>query len=53
MITPPLRANRDYRLLLTGSTVNLLGSAMTSLAITLLAVKITGSAGKAGLITAM
>lgn len=51
--TPPLRANRDYRLLLTGSTVNLLGSAMTSLAITLLAVKITGSAGKAGLITAM
>lgn len=53
MSNPPLRANRDYRLLLTGSTLDLLGSAMTSLAITLLAVQITGSAGRAGIITAM
>lgn len=49
----PLGRNRDYRLLLTGSTIDLLGSAMTSLAITLLAVHITGSAGRAGVITAM
>ncbi|WP_194784884.1 MFS transporter [Actinomyces haliotis] len=53
MSNPPLRANRDYWLLLTGSTLDLLGSAMTSLAITLLAVQITGSAGRAGIITAM
>ena len=49
-VVPPLRSNRDYRLLLTGSTLSSLGSGMLSLGIMLLIVDLTHSPAKAGLV---
>lgn len=47
----PLRRNRDYQLLLGGSTVAMLGNGMMSLGIMLLTTALTGSAAKAGMVT--
>nr|WP_300340169.1 MFS transporter [Actinomyces sp.] len=50
-VVPPLRRNRDYRLLLTGSTLSSLGNGMLSLGIMLLIVDLTRSPAKAGVVT--
>lgn len=47
----PLRRNRDYQLLIGGSTVAMLGNGMMSLALMLLTTALTGSAARAGLVT--
>lgn len=47
---PPLRRNRDFVLLWTGQAVSLLGSRITSIAIPLLVLSITGSPARAGLV---
>lgn len=47
----PLRRNRDYQLLIGGSTVAMLGNGMMSLGLMLLTTALTGSAAKAGLVS--
>jgi MFS family permease len=46
---PPLRANRDFRLLWLGSVVSVLGSRASAIAYPLLVLALTGSAADAGL----
>jgi MFS family permease len=47
---PPLRRNRDYKLVWTGSAVSALGSSISNLAYPLLVLAATGSPVKAGLV---
>ncbi|WET76867.1 MFS transporter [Amycolatopsis sp. QT-25] len=47
--TPPLRRNRDFVLLWTGSAVSILGSNVSNVAYPLLVLALTGSAADAGL----
>jgi predicted MFS family arabinose efflux permease len=47
---PPLRRNRDFRLLWSGQVVSTLGSEMSALAFPLLVLALTGSPAKAGLV---
>jgi MFS family permease len=47
---PPLRRNRDFVLLWTGQAVSLLGSRITSIAIPLLVLALTGSPAEMGLV---
>lgn len=48
----PLRTNRDYVWLMSGQTVSVFGSAMTGLALLLIAVTVTHSASRAGFVSA-
>lgn len=47
---PPLRSNRDFRLLWLGSVVSVLGSRASAIAYPLLVLALTGSAADAGLV---